>query len=265
MRRLRLGMMSGGELPLLLDLYPGASVAYSLRKLRKAYTGSAIRVRRASDNTEQNIGFDALGNLDTSALTAFCAGTNGFVTAWYDQSNFANNATQSSALNQLQIVTGGSVNTTNGKPSMFLGPIQALVFSLISPVSTFTVGKIDSQKGVNYILFNSVNTVGYFYGGNFTGGIGVFDGGVKAISGGDLNRHLVFYNYSGSNFQIGRDGDALINLVNSPNFNLTSIGRFGFDLNLTGPLQEVICYPTNQSSNRLGIETNINSFYNIYP
>ena len=30
---------------LLLDSYPNAAVAYSLRKLRSAYTGSAIRVR----------------------------------------------------------------------------------------------------------------------------------------------------------------------------------------------------------------------------
>ena len=33
---------------LLLDTYPNAAVAYSLRKLRTAYSGSAIRVRRSS-------------------------------------------------------------------------------------------------------------------------------------------------------------------------------------------------------------------------
>ena len=45
----------------LLDTYPNAAAAYSVRKLRTAYTGSAIRVRRSSDNAEQNIGFTALG------------------------------------------------------------------------------------------------------------------------------------------------------------------------------------------------------------
>ncbi len=39
----------------LLDQYPSAAVAYSVRKLRAAYTGNAIRVRRSSDNTEQEI------------------------------------------------------------------------------------------------------------------------------------------------------------------------------------------------------------------
>jgi hypothetical protein len=37
----------------LLDTYSGAAAAYSLRLLRSAYTGDAIRVRRASDNTER--------------------------------------------------------------------------------------------------------------------------------------------------------------------------------------------------------------------
>ena len=48
----------------LLDTYSGSAVAYSLRKLSLAYSGSAIRVRRSSDNAEQNIGFDASGNFD---------------------------------------------------------------------------------------------------------------------------------------------------------------------------------------------------------
>ena len=55
---------------LLLDTYPNAEVAYSLRKLRTAYTGSAIRVRRSSDNAEQDISF--IGNdLDTQTMLDF--------------------------------------------------------------------------------------------------------------------------------------------------------------------------------------------------
>jgi hypothetical protein len=54
----------------LLDTYPNAAVAYSLRKLRSAYTGSAIRVRRSSDNAEQDIAF--VGNdLDTTTMLDF--------------------------------------------------------------------------------------------------------------------------------------------------------------------------------------------------
>lgn len=55
----------------LLDIVPNAAAAYSLRKLRTAYTGSAIEVRRSSDLAVQDIGFDRFGNLDTTALTTF--------------------------------------------------------------------------------------------------------------------------------------------------------------------------------------------------
>jgi hypothetical protein len=55
---------------LLLDLYPGAAAAYSLRKLRNAYSGSAIRVRRSSDNAEQDINFVG-GDLDTNSMLDF--------------------------------------------------------------------------------------------------------------------------------------------------------------------------------------------------
>ena len=67
---------------LLLDTYPNAAVAYSLRKLRGAYTGSAIRVRRSSDNAEQDFGFDNSGDLDVSTLETF-VGYNLF--AWSEQ------------------------------------------------------------------------------------------------------------------------------------------------------------------------------------
>ena len=54
-----------------LDDYSGAAAAYSLRKVRSAYTGSAIEVRRSSNGDTENIGFDANGDLDSTALLAF--------------------------------------------------------------------------------------------------------------------------------------------------------------------------------------------------
>ena len=69
--------------------------AYSVRKYVASYTGSAIRVRRA-DNQEQDIGFNG-NDLDESALTTFCSGTDGFVKIWYDQSGNGLDAAQLSA------------------------------------------------------------------------------------------------------------------------------------------------------------------------
>ena len=98
----------------LLDSYSGAAAAYSLRKLRSSYSGSAIRVRRSSDNTELNIGFDSDGNLDTISLSSFVGSGNGFVTTWYDQSGSLRDITQSTAANQPKIVNAGSIYRLNG-------------------------------------------------------------------------------------------------------------------------------------------------------
>ena len=53
------------------DSFGGVTAYYSLRQFTEAETLNAIRVRRSSDDTEQDIGFDGEGNLDTTALTTF--------------------------------------------------------------------------------------------------------------------------------------------------------------------------------------------------
>jgi hypothetical protein len=118
---------------LLLDAFPNAAAAYSLRKLRAAYTGSAIRVRRSSDNTEQDIGFNGSNGLDTTALATFVGAGNGFVTTWYDQSGNGRDVTQTSSANQPQIVNSGSVILENGKPAVqFNGTSNVLTASTAS-------------------------------------------------------------------------------------------------------------------------------------
>jgi hypothetical protein len=57
-----------------------SAVAYSLRKLRNAYTGNAIRVRRASDNAETDIGFATAVQTRTN-LAAIPINNNGGSTA----------------------------------------------------------------------------------------------------------------------------------------------------------------------------------------
>jgi len=54
------------------------------KKLIRAYSGNAIRVRRSSDNAEQDIAF-ASGVLDTAALLSFVGANSGYVTKIYQQ------------------------------------------------------------------------------------------------------------------------------------------------------------------------------------
>lgn len=62
--------------------YPTYGYSFWLRNPN--YTGNCIRVRRTSDNTEQDIGF--VNNfLDTASLLTFVGASNGFVVTFYDQ------------------------------------------------------------------------------------------------------------------------------------------------------------------------------------
>jgi len=101
-----------------LDSYANAQAAYSLRKLRAAYTGNCIKVRRSSDNTTQDIGFNSSLVLDTAALLAFCGSGDGFVHTWFDQSSFGRHAVNTSTGEQPKIVSSGSVIEINGKPAL---------------------------------------------------------------------------------------------------------------------------------------------------
>lgn len=260
---------------LLLDLYPSAAVAYSLRKLSSTYTGDAIRVRRASDNTEQNIGFDALGNLNTTALTAFCSGTNGFVTTWYDQSGNGANVTQSTASNQPQIVSSGGVILENGKPAIsFNGSSNFLSKSgigsgkSITNFNVFRHNNLLNNPAIFAIGITAVSTSKLF-GHNSTSGF------YRAFAGNNLSynastvsntSYLGFTYFSGVNSQIALNGGASVtgNAGTNDNTDIAIGAGLAGSNYMNGTIQEHISYGSNQISNRSLIESNINTYYAIY-
>ena len=289
----------------LLDLYPSASAAYSLRKLRTAYTGSAIRVRR-TDLTEQNIGFTASGALDTAALLSF-VGTggldNGFVTTWYDQSGNGNNATQTTALNQPQIVSAGSLITQNGKPTIQYDGTNDGLNSTITPYATASAISIFYAYSSNLAAAANTNTAFIYNNGTFgttalrtrassTGALSgetMFldcrksSGGTERLGSSVYNRNantMVLENElwlsSGTSF-FQNNNTITLDLSSAgvtttedltPNlYNTSSILNLGyFDLGVYAnqKISEMVIYLSNESSNRSAINTNINTYYGIY-
>jgi Alpha-L-arabinofuranosidase B, catalytic/Polysaccharide lyase len=71
-----------------------AVAAYSFRKLRSGFSGNAVRIRRASDGANRDIGFTGAGNFAVSDATTFCGGTVCTITTFFDQSGAANNLAQ---------------------------------------------------------------------------------------------------------------------------------------------------------------------------
>jgi len=264
----------GGGYVGLLDLFPNAAAAYSLRKLRAAYSGAAVRVRRSSDNTEQDIGFDANGDLDTTALLAFVGtgGTdNGFVTTWYDQSGNGNNATNATASEQPLVVSGGTLVTENGKAAILSAPLATqnllrATFTLAQPLSIIGVVKTPIDR--DQVPISSQNTTLRAYRRFATSDNFLIQAGSNVFAGSQtLAQSLEFAVYNGSSGIFALDG----NLLTTANFGTNGLDNLDlFQSNGGLPsyetyLQEVIIFDSNQSANRTAIETNINNFYSIYP
>jgi hypothetical protein len=263
-----------------LDLYPNASSGYSLRLLRTAYTGNAIRVRRSSDNAEQDIGFVS-GNLDITSLTTFCLATNGFVTTWYDQSVNGRNATQTTASNQPVIVTAGVVNLVNLKPAIYFnnGNTTQLNCSLLN-LNNFTILWVSKKT----ILSNNQSIIlgggSSDYAGDdvdvrgnptlYASGplvIGVTLSNTSPTGAIKLTQHLAYLNRRNSNEAVGQfnnSSNSYNNSVPSSVFKNTGIANYGSAYNYVGDLQEIIIYATDESANRTGISSNINTYYAIY-
>jgi hypothetical protein len=264
---------------LLLDLYPSAAAAYSVRLLRTAYTGSAIRVRRSSDNTEQDIGFSS-GNLDTSSLTTFCSGTNGFVTTWYDQSGNANNATQSTAANQPQIVSSGAIINVNSKPCLqFDGSndIMKFIGSGTSSSNTLFVLSKSNNNSASYQTITSIGSITpatafayLYYGAGGNDARVVYSDVLKSFDGArTLVQELVTINAVSTtismlvnNSSVSLTNDTRVLTTNLNDVQIGSDTQYNDPFN--GSIQEVVLYTTAQTSNISGINTNINTYYAIY-
>lgn len=288
---------AGFGVPLLLDLYPNAEAAYSFRKLRTAYTGSAIRVRRSSDNAESDIGFSG-GNLDTTSLTTFCGAGNGFVTTWYDQSGNGNNATQTNASNQPQIVSSGTVLTLNSKSSMlytgngigmgltfsnFTGATSYSITSVFSAIEAtqytklLSIGPDDTTSGVWYTVntggtaleWQSKDTGFAGNGYNNLSGPTIFSNG-RIIPDSITTQNLLTTVLSSSNAKMFRNGTEISYRVQRTGNCYTTTGDLilGNSPNnqntFNGRMQEIVIWQTDQNSNISGINNNSNAYYGTY-
>ena len=246
----------------LLADYPGASAAYSLRNLIDTTT-SVVRVRRSSDNTEQD--FTATEITD-GTLTTFTGANDGFVTTWYDQSGNTNNVTQITAVNQPKLVDNGVVILNNGEP-IFIFNNDYLLNSSINinqPYTTFDVSQASAIQS-NVVIGNG-NSNSQYYSSNETRSMyngAVLNGGIYTANATDLCFALA--NNTQSAIALNSE-NAIVGNAGSANIASMSLGaQVSGTLGLNGSMQEFIIYPTDQSANRTGIETNINNKYLIYP
>jgi hypothetical protein len=277
----------GSNLP--LDIYPGATVAYSLRYLTSSYTGPVVRVRRGSDNTEQD--FTPSG-ITSGALVGFCGSGDGFVRTFYDQVGSNHLQQTTSFANQPRIVVAGSLQTLNSKPSIRMAANAGLsltnainlgpnsIFCVLNLPSTitsastsqviwrgssatfdgFSFGATTStleNERVSWLTLDPANPGGVFGVGQVTANI---------ASGSYLYSTL----WSGTTPSIFQNNTQFtLTPTTSGGFTSTIYPRTFLSLSsltngLTGNMAEFIIYNSNQAANRAAIATEINSHYSIF-
>jgi hypothetical protein len=283
------------------DCAPSAKFAVSLRKLRTDYTGNCIEVRNATTTRTFTIGFS--GNyLDTVRLKDSCASADCFVRTWYDQSGEALNATQTTNSYQPKITTSGTIFSKNGTPSIdfdgtddhfTIGNTSSFNFLHNGTTSfVYSVAAQDqsrsqsifsnsngggSQRRGYLMYFTTSNRIANYTHNETTANISNISANnsvatatillmdeIDADNATAADRSALYIN-GGSAIKNNTSTGAV---TTSSSFSEMFIGIYTTSLTIQGALdgsvKEIVVYNTDQSSKRVDMRGNINSFYSIY-
>jgi hypothetical protein len=140
----------------------GLESAWSVgRRLRTGYTSNIIRVRRSSDNAEQDFGYLASGAVDAAAVAAFCGAGNGFLTTIYDQSGSGRNLVQATTANQPLVVSSGVAQTQNGRLwAVFDGSTSSRRMTVSSSTAHYKSFH-DGTSSTLYCVLNATNDANF--------------------------------------------------------------------------------------------------------
>jgi hypothetical protein len=241
--------------------------AYAPAWLNTSYTGNCIRVRRASDNAEQDIGFDGQ-DLDTAALTTFCTGTNCFLRTVYDQSGNGYDVVQTTTSNQPKIYDSSTgVLLSGGLAAFDFNSANSQRLAATSNVSAGTphfFGIHEVSAGAYVGSINADNT--YIY--DFTTYLQLRQNISQFNTTTTAARTRKMWNWlnDGSNSKGAVNNDAYTTATQtkatllSPRLGTNGTqNAFG-----TVKIQAFIGYTADKSSDRTAIQTALNDYFNVY-
>lgn len=282
----------------LLDQLPTAStsVAYSVRKLKKNYTGNAILVRRATTgNPEGNVAFDTRGVVSANSIititsagggltvgskitfSTFYSGASVFVKTWYDQSGNGRNVTQTTTSQQPRIVNAGTLDVSNSIASIkFTASSSTVLLATIAASSMFGSGYIGTLSSV--IEASSGNRSAFGYGNGTDrwqahmneGGFIRFDVGnsytrlsspTNAAFQGVLSNYLLIAGGSPS-MQVYRNGSSIATATSSlsactrNDFSIGGIPGFGGSYYHDDNMSEVIIFAKALTTKEISVVQN---------
>lgn len=277
---------------ILLDDYPNALAAFSMRKLRAAYAGSALRLRNENGGAETDIGFSG-NDFDAAAAAAHLASPpgNGFVTTWYDQSGNGYDVTQA---------TGGSQpryqsNNINSMPGLRIDASGTMHFMRTniptagsSVLSAFGVGRPGGgafQAIASFAEMSQANDYNNDFSIVILGGnnaatalmvtLSSTDSGQVAFAGGGVPFRTAAFKQASGTFWITQDGIAgttasdtldlggptsdLCRLVVGARWTGSGISNYWDG----GDIGEVVFYLADRSADLAAIDTNQADYWGL--
>jgi len=258
---------------------------FSLIKKKREYTSPILKVRRSSDNTEQDIYFNNLGLLDETSLLVFVGGGNGFVSIWYNQ-EFPNDLTKclinNETATQPLIVSSGVIAKLNGKNCIDFtnnGKLHKIHPSLSPKNDYYNVFFVGSRNanGVTlignngytiitsgYVILEFLNAVVRFRNNNAGGSSSVtetvpLNTQVIVSSINNAFTEMVFYK---RNNLVEKSVSVLNENTNTSGFNKGyTVGNSFSKLKIN---ELIVFSQDNTEAERLAITTELNSEYNTY-
>ena len=205
-----------------------------------------------------------------------------YATTWYDQSGSGNDATQATDASQPLLIRAGVTNTENGKAALSFDGVDDELTASYSPsdypITQTVVARGDATNaGYALSLHLSGQSDEYLTGSPVdASAVAIYSARTTGASANPSNAitandYTLMFSYSSSSTSHSThlNGGAAATSATSVTFpapDTLAIGnlRDNTPLYFAGKIQEAIIYPSDQSSNRIGIEGNINDHYGIY-
>ena len=190
----------------------------------------------------------------------------GAVTTWYDQSGNGNDATNATESEQPLVVSGGTLVEENSKAAI-LGASKKLNVAAAAIQDTFDIFAIcniddecyiaDMRQGdVDGTMILGRRTTGWLYNGS------TFLGSASSVS--TATQILANFEISTTSATYHENGLSVETISHSVNTSANEGFRINFLSGNTLQIQELIVFNSDQSTNRTGIESNINDHFDIY-
>ena len=227
---------------------------------------------RARSGTSQSFAGDGdvfyLKNIVFTQVTA-----DGLVQTWYDQSANTNHAVQNTDSAQPKIVDAGTLVTEGGKPTVYFVENADNFFNLTSGISGidysfYTVLNMPSSDAMYGGILITGTTSNYSFMFHKTSyGIGYFTNSYQGlIPYSNTTGRILASQFVDSSESVGYKNGSIQNTksITNTGSTLAELGGNWAGRTFMGYMQEAVLYTEKDLVSRTDIETNINTYYNIY-